>query len=41
MTGKDWYDDANILIDEETKITEFDYENYLDPNLLKGVDTKS
>ena len=26
-------------MDEETKITEFDYENYIDPVLLKDVDT--
>ena len=29
--GKDWYADANLVIDEEHKITEFDYENYFDP----------
>lgn len=27
--------------DREFKITEFDYENYLDPELLKNVDTKT
>ena len=27
--------------DLETKITEFDYENYLNPALLEGVDTTS
>ena len=41
MTGKDWYDDAQVMIDNETKITEFDYENHIDPNLLKTIDTNS
>lgn len=34
LTGRNWYDDARLLIDEEHKITEFDYENYLDAKLL-------
>jgi hypothetical protein len=34
MTGKSWYWDKNIKIDEEHKITEFDYENYIDPQCL-------
>lgn len=29
------------MVDEEKKITEFDYENYIDPQLLQGVDTSS
>ena len=34
LTGRDWHDDAGIKFDEETKITEFDYENYIKPELL-------
>ena len=41
LTGRDWYDDADVKFDEETKITEFDYENYIKPELLNGVDTNS
>ena len=41
LTGRDWYDNDGISRDEEHKITEFDYENYLDPQTLKGVDTES
>lgn len=29
------------MTDEETKITEFEYENYINKNLLKHVNTKS
>lgn len=39
MTGKDWYDDSKMIIDEEKKITEFEYENFLHPSLLKNIDT--
>lgn len=28
LSGQNWYDDATTLVDEEYKITEFDYENY-------------
>ena len=41
LTGRDWHEDDTIREDNEFKITEFDYENYLDPELLKNVDTKS
>ena len=41
LTGKDWYDDADVSMDDEFKITEFDYENYLNPELLKDVNTDS
>jgi hypothetical protein len=34
LTGTNWYDDARTLLDPETKITEFDYENYFDQQLL-------
>lgn len=32
--GRNWYDDARVITDKEYKITEFDYENYIDPKLL-------
>lgn len=41
LTGKGWYDNEGITIDDETKITEFEYENYLNQHLLKNLDTKS
>lgn len=28
--GRNWYDDSRVIVDEEHKITEFDYENYVD-----------
>ena len=34
LSGTNWYSDARTLIDSETKITEFDYENYFDQQLL-------
>jgi hypothetical protein len=30
-----------VVVDEEKKITEFDYENFIHPDLLKHFDTKS
>ena len=41
MTGNDWNTFSSTKFDPETKITEFDYENYLNPELIKGLDTKS
>ena len=41
MTGDDWNAYATTKFDKETKITEFEYENYLNPDLVKGMDTKS
>jgi len=41
LTGEDWYSDARIAHDLETKITEFEFEKYLNPTLLKDVDTNS
>jgi hypothetical protein len=41
LTGQKWHQDAAMVRDEETKITEFDYENYFHPDLLKNVDTDS
>ena len=41
LTGEEWYDDAYISRDMEQKITEFDYEKYLNPELLKRCDTES
>lgn len=39
MTGAEWNSQDGVELDPETKITEFDFENYLNPNLLKNVDT--
>jgi len=41
LTGEDWYAYSEVDTDLETKITEFDYEKYLNPKLMEGVDTKS
>ena len=41
LTGNSWHDFNTVEMDTETKITEFDYENYLNPDLLKRVDTSS
>lgn len=35
LTGSSWFDDADVEVDKEHKITEFDYENFFDANLLK------
>ena len=36
------YDQFNkLLFDPEEKITEFNYENFLSPETLKGMDTQS
>ena len=37
----EWDEYTNLDFDPETKITEFDYENYLNPQLLANIDTKS
>ena len=39
LSGRDWNDDHSVREDNEFKITEFDYENYLSPELLKEIDT--
>lgn len=41
MYGMNWFDDALIKEDTEEKITEFNYEKFIHPELLKDVDTKS
>lgn len=41
LTGMNWYDDARVKEDREEKITQFNYEKFIHPELLKGVDTKS
>lgn len=41
LTGSNWYEDAELLTDPETKITEFDYENYIDPQLLNPAAVQS
>jgi len=35
LTGEEWFSRHHILRDNEKKITEFDYENYFSPSLLK------
>lgn len=32
--GKNWYHEASKLIDDEYKITQFDFENYFDKSLI-------
>jgi hypothetical protein len=39
--GKNWYHEASKVIDDEYKITEFDYENYFDKSLLPKNATDS
>ena len=39
LYGEDYHAFSNVSTDQETKITEFDYENYLNPTLLENVDT--
>lgn len=41
LSGQKWNQDDAMVRDAETKITEFDYENYIHPDLLKNVDTDS
>jgi hypothetical protein len=41
LYGQSWYDDLGLKRDPDTKITEFDYENYFSPELLAKVDTAS
>jgi hypothetical protein len=38
MTGNKWFEDAQVKIDKENKITEFEYENYFDPSLARNKD---
>lgn len=38
MTGHKWFEDAQVKIDKENKITEFEYENYFDPSLARNKD---
>ena len=41
LTGEDYFSDSSVRTDLEQKITEFDYEKYLNADLLEGVDTQS
>jgi len=41
LTGMKYFADKTMQHDLEEKITEFDYEKYLNPELLKNVDTSS
>lgn len=34
LTGKDWFDHSEVVVDKEYKITEFDYENYISKVIL-------
>ena len=34
LTGANWYSDSTTITDPENKITEFEYENYIDPQLF-------
>lgn len=38
MTETEWTDYQKIKTDSETKITEFDFENHLNQDLLKNAD---
>lgn len=40
-TGKPWDHYDGILFDPETKITEFEYEKFIPPQLLATMDTDS
>lgn len=41
VTGFDWNEDKSLIIDNEKKITEFDYENFIPSEVIKRVNTKS
>lgn len=39
--GEEWDKYEDLKYDEEQKITEFDYENFIPQEMLEGVDTTS
>lgn len=41
VTGKTFTSDKFLDIDKETKITEFDFEKYLNPTLMQKVQTQN
>jgi DNA-binding helix-hairpin-helix protein with protein kinase domain len=41
MYGMKWHDHMRVVQDDEHKITEFNYEQYFSPELLKDIDTQS
>ena len=41
LTGRPWHYKLDALMDSEKKITEFDYENFIAPEVLKQYDTSS
>jgi len=41
ITGLKWDDDLGVELDPEEKITEFNYEKFLSPEELEGLDTNS
>ena len=41
LYGKPWNAYENVVFDDEEKITEYNYEEFIPKHLLKGVDTNS
>jgi hypothetical protein len=41
MYGTEWDQFDNLMFDQEEKITEFNYENFIPAQILKGMDTQS
>lgn len=41
FTGREWDHFDGVLFDPETKITEFEYEKFIPPQILKTMDTDS
>jgi len=41
LYGYDWDHFDKVIFDDEEKITEFTYENFISPHLIKGTDTHS
>jgi hypothetical protein len=41
LYGKSWDHYEGVTFDSEEKITEFNYEQFIDKHLLEGVDTQS
>lgn len=40
LTGRDYFEDARTIRDQEEKITEFNYQDFLNADLLKDIDTE-
>lgn len=41
LYGREWNHFDGVIFDPEEKITEFNYENYINPHILKTMDTHS